>query len=387
LKITKPLVAGPDWTSPFFCVIARARNEPVNLRAFVPHYLEEGADLIVIVDDRSEPPVVANPNWPLDVVRIRQANLYESLNGTDDQMSTVRKIVDTEMMDCTWVASVDADEFMTTKRFPSTTVRDELHLNKLLARADSIHVPWVMFAFEHPDQEVEHVRQDLTMRMNHSLHHGRMEDTPNFEMRRTFKSMDRYSKIETKPVFRPVKMRLETPHTTAARVHTIGKCNRMDGAKGKEMARWNPHCKGCPLTCGTKFHHFHEKELSRAFLVIYHYRFHNRRSIERKCKATDSITSFYNSNATAAWNPLAGAGYNGTKHGEIATNRKPTSTTHCILDMLSANYPEITDETLSRKANRRRGKRPPPTLPSRRFSSKSGKTLVKAVAKLKLKKK
>ena len=43
--------------SRFLCVVTRVRDEANHLRDFVPHYFEEGADHIMILDDRSSPPV------------------------------------------------------------------------------------------------------------------------------------------------------------------------------------------------------------------------------------------------------------------------------------------------------------------------------------------
>ena len=50
-----------------YCVITRAKNEHLNLKSWIPHQLEEGADAVVVLDDFSSPPLQW-PNHPKIVV-------------------------------------------------------------------------------------------------------------------------------------------------------------------------------------------------------------------------------------------------------------------------------------------------------------------------------
>jgi hypothetical protein len=75
------------------CVVARARDENVNLRDFAAHYLEEGATRIIILDDGSDPPIPPSYGGPLvEVHRIWAVKTEQSspINVAVDELTGVR---------------------------------------------------------------------------------------------------------------------------------------------------------------------------------------------------------------------------------------------------------------------------------------------------------
>ena len=74
-------------------------------------------------------------------------------------------------MDCTWVANVDVDEFITTRRNEERTTREEMLLS--FNDFDVVHVPWIMYGNAlDPDVHVEgDITQEVLWRWNHSKHH------------------------------------------------------------------------------------------------------------------------------------------------------------------------------------------------------------------------
>lgn len=166
----------PKVDSPFLCSITRVRNEHTKFKSFIKHQLQEGFDLLLFLDDRSSPPLHSDEPR----VRIRQVDFsilaemnrkagYRVVNPYG--LSFVKQYVQSELMDCTWVAYVDVDEFVTTRRNENKTVRDEL--NDSFSHVDSVHVPWIFYGNELANAPP--VRDDLTLeilwRQNHSLHH------------------------------------------------------------------------------------------------------------------------------------------------------------------------------------------------------------------------
>ena len=90
-------------------------------------------------------------------------------------------------MDCTWVAFVDVDEFITTRRNEERTTREEMLLS--FSNFDAVHVPWIFYGNAlDPDVHVEKdVTQEVLWRWNHSKHHAGTEG----------KTRDRFFEIGT----------------------------------------------------------------------------------------------------------------------------------------------------------------------------------------------
>jgi len=248
---------------PFLCAISMVRNEPLKVQSFISHYLFEGFDTIFVVDDRSEPPVeytharVHVRQVPRDYVPTKKHIQGKKWYHTDP----IRHYVEKDLANCTWVASMDIDELLTTRRHAEKTVREQLiAMRDDLRDVNVINVPWIFFSFD-GDQKVTDMAVDMTCRWNHSAHHVGM----------VHKTRDRYDKIETKPIFRPQHCNVEMS------IHCLECENQVDGGHGR------------PRGCNRAI--FHEEDIKKAFFAVHHYRFLDKEDIKKKCHQ-DSITSY-----------------------------------------------------------------------------------------------
>ena len=257
---------------PFLCVISRVHNEPRKVQSFIPHYLYEGFDKILLIDDRSEPPVQST-HPAVQVIR-------EDTAENPQQHFILKKHIQTEFRNCSWVASVDIDELLTTRRHVHSTVREELlesmHYNKDVY---AINVPWIFFAYDKP---VDNMALDMTCRWNHSRHHHGLST----------KTRDRYGVIESKPLFRPQYCHL----------HFHVHCVICEDEEWWWVKEWQMHQKDPTLPWGNKdlsygqvegvygngphkcnIYGFHEEEIQQALFAIHHYRFLDIDDIRKKC--------------------------------------------------------------------------------------------------------
>ena len=106
----------------FLTVLMRMRNENLFLESFIKHYFAEGVDEIHILDDNSTQP------FP-DIVNDPRVFIYEATHFKSHH----EKLYDAQLLyahllrDKTeWFMFVDADEFITTRRNPDKTIREEL---------------------------------------------------------------------------------------------------------------------------------------------------------------------------------------------------------------------------------------------------------------------
>ena len=93
-----------DAAEYFFCVMARSNVEPERVYEFVDHYESEGADRIFIMEDSTA-----------DHVNVSAFPRVESrrVQLTNDQGGDLTRFVQPLKDKCTWIASVDIDEFLT----------------------------------------------------------------------------------------------------------------------------------------------------------------------------------------------------------------------------------------------------------------------------------
>ena len=255
--------------APFLCSITRVHNEHVKFKSFIEHQLREGFDIVMFLDDRSKPPhYSAEPR-----VRIRQVDfsILEEMNRKAGRivinpygLSFVKDYVKAELMSCTWIAYVDVDELVTTRRNERRTVRDELA--STFADVDSVHVPWIFYGNDLATSPPVYndVALEILWRFNHSLHHEGYDR----------KTRDRYSEIEMKAIFRPDRCSMESDHTV--------KCPRQVDSVYKKPAK----------NLGSRYNFFHEQEVQDAYLAINHYRFIDKEDIRNKCSAATAFVEY-----------------------------------------------------------------------------------------------
>ena len=199
MQMTTAVESGEEESEeqkPFLCSITRVRDEHVKLRSFIRHQLREGFDRVLILDDRSEPSLTAE-DPRVEIMRVDLTLIPEQrardgepyIRPDKANMPYIESIVQERLIDCTWVAYVDVDEFITTRRNEERSTRDELLMS--FSKYDAIHVPWIFYGNKlDPDVRIEEdVALEVLWRWNHSLHH---EST-------SHKTRDRYYEIGTAP--------------------------------------------------------------------------------------------------------------------------------------------------------------------------------------------
>ena len=191
----------------FFALITRCFNEP-SIRRFVDYYLGQGVDEIHIIDDRTDEKILAPLRFDDRVV------IYgcQNFKSSKTQLIDVNLVYDRIKTKFEWVALVDCDEFIVTRKAPLNTIKDELI--KTFMDCDLVKVPWVMFS-SHGRSEYEKVWYKDKQNKTYSL---RRSDPENFLISNTLrwnhdlrhphpsgwsKGRCRYERIEVKCIFRP----------------------------------------------------------------------------------------------------------------------------------------------------------------------------------------
>ena len=279
----------------FLCIMTRVRDGEETLLDWVHHYLEEGADRIMILDDLSTVPVCFDD--PRIEVQRNDNPMFRRRGHNRILRAGLEKL--TKQHNCTWVAALDADEFMTTRRHPERTLREELQLS--FHDAHIVQVPWIMFSFDPARTKPLPGPRHLVMRWDHDNHHP---GPPKFG-----KIRDRYNNIEVKPIFRAAYAQLDHVHMASGFKEDPRELNRVDGVQ-KKPAVYTPY-----------YDELHEPQIKDALLLVYHYRFTSYESVVVKCNGTRDFHEYRNPNCTKA--------------------------------IVAHNYPELEDTTLLTKARQR----------------------------------
>lgn len=280
------IVTSRSETNPFLCSISRVRNESEKVASFIRYYLSQGFARIVLIDDRSSPPLSRRFANSSSVYIIRtDLTLYAN------QHEFLAEHVNSPLLhDCTWVAQVDIDEFIATRRHPRRTVAREVAVLASRTGANAILIPWVFFSYP-LDKTVNYIPHDILWRWNHSKRHYSS----------VHKTRDRYDSIEHKYMFKPSECYAYDIHSVSCTPPFV------EGVRGTRVPRTH------------RFRVFHEPEIARAKFVIHHYRFTSEDNIRQKCSA-EAINAY----------------------SKIATAQ-------CIKEMTKSNYREIYDDTMLQK--------------------------------------
>lgn len=295
-KVTHP----GNTTSPLeetmsqnFCVVTRTRDDFSVINNFIDHYFNEGAAEIWVLDDLNGKQrfTAAHPN-----VHVVEVDLFTH-QGVQEMVPVENLIKSIEGTRCTWILSVDSDEFVTSRRERCKSVQEILVSR--FQEVDAISIPWVIYSATKID--TIDVRNDVIMRWNHSKHHAQESKLRKFR--------DRYYEIENKPMFRTKKfIKFKSPHAVVLQPGAV----YADAATG--------HITSYSETLKRRFH---EAEIHDAILAINHYRFPSIKHLVSKCTTRNRKS-------------LNGNGY--------SLNR-----TTCLRESHSFNSAEVEDDILRRK--------------------------------------
>ena len=255
----------------FLTILLRIRNENLFLESFIKHYFAEGVDEIHILDDNSTqlfPKILQD-----DRVFVYEATAFKSHHEKlhDSQMLYNHLLRDkTE-----WFMFVDADEFITTRRNPNKTIRQELETT--FKDADLIKIPWIMFGSNGQDENPKQVLTDTIWRWNHDKKRPHPKEAMKIWKHRCCK----YDKIEVKSIFKTEAFAKLTTHCPSNPTREI---NIVDGVDNIQNYMNEPETE-------IWYHNLREESIDRAYLACNHYR--NISKEQMKQKADDSHLPLY----------------------------------------------------------------------------------------------
>lgn len=351
------------------CVVTMGRDEHRKVGAFVSHYLAEGAARIVVLDDRSVPPMSLAPAHRGDA-RVELRRVWNNLSDADlagafhaecsgnanaskrwrlryfQQMREPNRAAQRFRGVCEWVLYADLDEFTYARRFRSAagapsyarTLAQALRTSPFVA-ADVVHVPWLIYGVhaatpravaELPRapgrgvvrrwfvrhapafvDEPEDVVGRVVYRWNYDSAHPHPRNwTYGSDETKVFKSLARVAS----PHFRDFCRSPHKPTVDLARA----RCAHVSGVSG------------APLPCNLHGNAFRrplsEALVGKALIVQHHYRVSSYQDILRRCAMNASILRKYGPGA----------------HKGVED---------CLLNVLLAVHPDalVEDRTLARK--------------------------------------
>lgn len=259
----------------FLNIILRVRNENLFLESFVKHYFAEGVDEIHILDDNSTEP------YPQYVAKHPNVFVYESTHfkSHHDKMIDAKLMYHHVLKDKSkWCMLIDADEFITTRRNPDKTIREELETT--FKDVDLIKIPWIMFGSNGQDENPKQVLTDTTWRWNHDKEHIHPKEAMKIWPHRRCK----LDKIEVKSIFKTEAFAKLTTHCPSLPTRNI---NIVDGVDRIDNYHNDPETE-------IWYHNLREECIERAYLACNHYR--NISKEQMRQKADDSHLPLYRVN-------------------------------------------------------------------------------------------
>jgi hypothetical protein len=271
----------------FLGLIVRCKDEPY-VTEFVKYYLDQGVDKIYIVDDNSNRQIykdVINNNKVMII--FDKSNIIKNMSGEFNACKRVYKKVKNDFK---WMIIVDMDEYITTKKNPNKTIRQELQTT--FKDCMCIKIPWVMMSCNSREKNPKSLLQENIYRWNHDKRHLAKNCFNRFRCR--------YESIEVKCIFKPMFFNDIYMHTPLQPTQSDLKI--VDSIR--LMRR--------PLD--SFYNNLREGDIQQGYLLCYHYRI-------------VSIENCLNKIKNNFWYKKYNLG-----------------------DLLSTDYPEVVDRTLQEKS-------------------------------------
>lgn len=275
----------------FFGIITQCKDE-YYIKEFCDYYNSQGVDNIYIIDDDSEDKSIYN-NISNDNVEI----IYTIRKPSQvwKQMTEPNKLYNKIKNDFTWIAFIDVDEFIVTKKNEQNTIVNEL--KNTFDDCDCIKIPWVMMSSNGIKNNPKSVLQTNIYRWNHDKKHP----NPKRKLR------CRYDSIEVKCIFKPDKFEIIDGHIPQKPISDdIKVVNSIN--KGTDQV--------ISVIDDIFYKNLREVNIKEGYLLCYHYRMISRENNINKIKNN----TFYQHNFT-------------------------------IHDLEQSDYAEIMDNTLKHKSS------------------------------------
>jgi len=267
----------------FLGIITRCKDE-IYIDEFVEYYLNQGVDKIIILDDKSNKDIYKNVINNDKVIIIFDNNIIFK-RSVYTLYKCIRPFFE-------WIMYIDVDEYITTKKDITKTIRNEL--SDTFKDAICVKIPWVMMSCNRIVKNPKSLLYTNVYRWNHNKRHTNLiSDEPKFRCR--------YDKIEVKCIFKPKYFEDLIDH------HPI-KPNIINPIVVNSINN-KPH------KLDAYYHNLRENDIENGFLLCYHYRII---SVEN-CILKINTNIWYRS--------------------------------YSLNDLLSNDYPEIIDETMKNKSS------------------------------------
>ena len=241
-------------------MITRCKDEYF-VEEFCEYYINQGIDIIHIIDDDSDDKsiydnLLNNPQvritFEKDIIATNYANkLYHELRGLYD-----------------WMICVDADEFITTKINSNKTIRDELE--STFKNVDCIKIPWVMMSCNSIEKSPKSILETNVYRWNHDLPHENKAS-------KEHKFRCRYEKIETKCIFNPRVFSDVADH------------HPLNPVRGIKIVDGVHNCDG---ELDPFFDNLRENDIANGYLLTYHYRIISIENSKNKIRTNTWYSSY-----------------------------------------------------------------------------------------------
>jgi hypothetical protein len=282
----------------FLGLLTRCKDE-FYIKEFCDYYLSQGVDKIYIIDDNSNDKSIY---YKINDHRVKI--IYENNIIKKKYSTTLYKEIKSNF---TWMIFCDVDEFITTKKNITNTIRDEL--NTTFKDVDCVKIPWVMMSCNNKKNNPKSVLFENTYRWNHDKKHGTQEG----------KFRCRYGKIEVKCIFKPDKFDSLHDHHPQENSKPVITSDSINMEKKKLIKKRLDLYKSTVLKKDNIFYeNLREKNIRDGILLCYHYRIISQENSLNKLKRN-------------YW-------YVAEKYD--------------IKDLMSCDYPEIIDYTLKYKSTR-----------------------------------
>jgi len=245
----------------FLGLITRCKDE-FFIKEFCDYYLLQGVDRIYIIDDNSNDKSIYNKITDNNVEIIFNSVKSLTHNGMCENDCLCIRIIANELYkqiksNFKWMIYCDVDEFITTKKNITNTIKDELY--STFNDVDCIMIPWVMMSCNSKEKNPNSILLENIYRWNHDKKHPHIIK----------KFRCRYNKIEVKCIFKTDKFNSLTDHFPISQSDNIFTVDSI--SKEKQQL-------------DTFYHNLRENNIKNGILLCYHYRIISRENCINKLK-------------------------------------------------------------------------------------------------------
>ena len=232
----------------FIGLITRCKDE-FFIKEFCEYYLYQGVDKIYVIDDNSNDKSIYNNINDNRVIIIYEKDIIKNCYADKLYKEIKSKFK--------WMIYCDIDEFITTKKNITNTIKDEL--NTTFKDVDCIKIPWVIMSCNMKEENPKNILLENTYRWDHNKKHPH----------KIKKFRCRYNEIEIKCIFKTNKFNSildHYPENMSNNIIIVDSINK----KKQELYEF--------------YKNLRENDIENGFLLCYHYRIISKENCINKLK-------------------------------------------------------------------------------------------------------